>query len=147
MSLPVENAVTLVLVSLGFVSLLVMLVFECWRPGLTHQPGGRGRPRNLNRECCSVVLGDAMLVPLLIIFALGLLIFASAAQEDLCDTSLGYCDTISCVAGNVIWQGCVNSPGARPAPPNIAHVRPAGSRRCLLFARECLCVRLYHSNG
>ena len=101
----VDNAEVWAFLVLGVASLFVAIVMDCWRPGRTHNAGGK--PLQLNRHCCGVIMGRGLLIPLIFVLLLALLLLDFANQPDSCTTPLGYCATISCVCGNIIWQGYV----------------------------------------
>ena len=93
----VLTGAVIVLTTLGFLAVAVTAFCDCWRPGEAFSKSNQ--PRRLNRTCCGITLFRGMIVPLVLTVCLGLLVLAFAVQDDLCRTPLGYCATISCVAG------------------------------------------------
>lgn len=46
-------------------------------------------------------------MPVIFVILMGAIIFLFLMEENVCDTPIGYCSSISCVCGNVLWQGYV----------------------------------------
>eukprot|EP00750_Incisomonas_marina_P018136 INCI2725.1.p1 GENE.INCI2725.1~~INCI2725.1.p1 ORF type:complete len:444 (-),score=39.42 INCI2725.1:248-1579(-) len=92
-------------ISLGLAALSVTTILECWRPGRTHDE--QGRAIFLNRDCCGTLYKRAMVIPFILVVLLALIMLDFAQQDDVCLTPMGYCASISCVCGNIIWQGYV----------------------------------------
>ena len=109
-------------VVLGDLFLLMAAVFESWRSCSGACCGTDKRktsklPSNdcvaffdsgsKSARCGQVICYGGLAVPFILVICLGLLILALNAGDDICKTALGYCSTISCVCGNVIWHGYV----------------------------------------
>lgn len=90
---------------LGVSVVFVTTLMECCRPGRVKDPSGL--QINLNRDCCGSLIKRGLIVPVLLVLLLALVMLNYALQEETCLTPFGYCASISCICGNIIWQGYV----------------------------------------
>lgn len=61
-----------------------------------------------SQDCCGVFFKHGLVVPILFVIIIGCIIVIHLTESGgICDTPIGYCASISCVCGNVLWQGYV----------------------------------------
>lgn len=62
----------------------------------------------LSQDCCAVFFKHGLVVPIIFVIIMGCIIIVYLTEgSDICKTPIGYCASISCVCGNVLWQGYV----------------------------------------
>lgn len=62
----------------------------------------------LSQDCCTVFFKHGLVVPVIFVVIMGCIILMHLNQVGgICQTPIGYCSSISCVCGNVLWQGYV----------------------------------------
>ena len=60
------------------------------------------------KDCCTVFFKHGVVIPVIFVLLMGAIIVIFLIEDNgVCETPIGYCASISCVCGNVLWQGYV----------------------------------------